>query len=264
VTAATVVGRGVHTGRQARVALHRADGALRFRTAAGEVPAHVAHVVGTERCTVLGAGAVRVATVEHLLAALRVAGYWSGVVVEVDGEELPILDGSAVAWAEAVESLGPPPPPPEPLRPLARWRWADGATSVEVVPGPERLEVVVDFAHPSVGAQMWVGAPDRYRDVLPARTFAFADDVARLRARGLLRGADERSGILFGNEGPHVPLRFADEPVRHKALDALGDLALIGRAIAGHVRVQRGSHHAHVTAMRHLLATHHAQGPDVR
>ena len=90
---------------------------------------------------------------------------------------------------------------------------------------------------------------------MSARTFAFAEDLERLRGGGLLQGADAGSGILFGPDGPHVPLRFANEPVRHKALDALGDFALIGRSIAGTVRVRRGSHRAHVTAMRHLLAT---------
>ncbi len=262
MTGTPVVGVGVHSGRAARVVLHRTDGPLRFRTAAGEVAAHVDQVVATEHCTVLGAGAVRVATVEHLLAALRVAGFWSGVVVEVDGEELPILDGSAAPWCAAVSELDAPPPAPRPLRPTMPWRWAAGGTTVELGPGPERLEVVVDFAHPAVGAQGWVGTPERYAEVLPARTFAFADDLERLRGHGLLQGADEGSGILFGSDGPHVPLRFADEPARHKALDALGDFALIGRSIAGHVRVRRGSHHAHVTAMRHLLATLHPPDSD--
>ncbi len=250
-----VVGVGVHSGRRACVRLHRADGPLCFRTAAGTVAAHVDQVVATDHCTVLGAGAVRVATVEHLLAVLRVAGFWSGVVVEVDADELPILDGSAAPWLEVVAELGAPPPPPEPLRPDAPWRWEAGDAVVEVVPGPERLEVAVAFAHPSIGVQRWAGAPDGYPDVLSARTFAFAEDLERLRAEGLLQGADAGSGILFGHDGPHVPLRFENEPVRHKALDALGDFALLGRSIAGTVRVHRGSHRTHVTAMRHLLAT---------
>jgi UDP-3-O-[3-hydroxymyristoyl] N-acetylglucosamine deacetylase len=236
------------------VRLHRADGPVRFRTAAGTVAAHVDQVVATDHCTVLGSGAVRVATVEHLLAALRVAGFWSGVVVEVDADELPILDGSAAPWVAAVAELGAPPAAPEPLRPIAPWRWSGGDASVAIDPGPERLEVDVAFPHPAIGTQRWSGGPDRYPEVLPARTFAFAEDLERLRAGGLLKGADAGSGILFGHDGPHVPLRFANEPVRHKALDALGDLALIGRSIAGTVRVQRGSHRAHVTAMRHLLA----------
>ncbi len=250
-----ITGVGVHSGRRACVRLYRADGPLRFRTAAGTVTAHVDQVVATDHCTVLGSGAVRVATVEHLLAALRVAGFWSGVVVEVDADELPILDGSAAPWRALVAELGAPPPAPEPWRPRAPWRWASGDAVVEIDPGPERLDVAVAFPHPAIGVQRWAGAPDRYADVLPARTFAFAEDLERLRAAGLLQGADAGSGILFGGDGPHVPLRFANEPVRHKALDALGDFALLGRSIAGTVRVQRGSHLLHVTAMRRLLAT---------
>ena len=238
----------------ARPEPHRADGPLRFRTAAGTVAAHLDQVVATDHCTVLGAGAVRVATVEHLMAALRVAGFWSGVVVEVDAEELPILDGSAEPWSAAVAELGEPPPAPEPWRPTGRWRWTSHESAVEIGPGPERLDVAVAFQHPAIGTQRWSGPPDRYAELLPARTFALAEDLERLRLGGLLKGADTRCGILFRHDGPHVPLRFANEPVRHKALDALGDFALIGRAIAGSVRVQRGSHRVHVTAMRHLLA----------
>ena len=255
MTGSAVAGVGVHSGHRVCVRLHRADGPIRFRTAAGTVAAHVDHVVGTHHCTVLGVDAVRVATVEHLLAALRVAGFWSGVVVEVDADELPILDGSAAPWRSVVAELGAPPAAPEPLRPSAPWRWTEGEATVTVEPGPERLEVAVAFPHPAIGVQRWEGAPDRYPDVLPARTFAFAEDLERLRAEGLLLGADTGSGILFGHDGPHVPLRFENEPVRHKALDALGDFALIGRSIAGTVRVHRGSHRIHVTAMRRLLAT---------
>lgn len=249
-----VVGVGVHTGRPATVRLHRDAGPLRFRTLAGEVPADVRHVLATDRSTVLAQGAARVATVEHLLAALRVAGFWSGVVVELDAEELPILDGSAAAWAAAVATLGPPPPPPRPLRPGAAWRWQDGAGHVALEPGPERLEVAIDFAHAAIGRQSWAGGPERYPELLSARTFAVAEDVAALRARGLLRGAVEGSGILFTATGPHVALRGPDEPVRHKALDALGDLALLGRPLAATVRVVHGSHRLHVHAMQRLLA----------
>lgn len=249
-----VAGVGVHSGRRAQVRLHRDAGPLRFRTPSGTVPADVRRVVATDRCTVLGEGAARIATVEHLMAALRVAGFWSGVVVEVDAEELPILDGSAAAWSAAVTALGTPPPAPPAARPDGAWRWQEGAGTVTVHPGPERLDVAIAYAHPAIGTQTWSGGPERYPELLPARTFALAEDVAALRARGLLRGADEGSGILFTATGPHVPLRGADEPARHKALDALGDLALLGRPLAASVRVEHGSHRLHVHAMQHLLA----------
>ncbi len=258
-----VSGTGVHGGRRASVRLHRAEGPIRFRAAAGEVDARVGRVVATERCVVLGAGAVRIATVEHLLAALRVGGFWTGVVIEIDGDELPILDGSAAPWAEAVAHLGPPPPAPPALQPKLAWTWREGPFAFELAPGPERLDVEIDFAHPAVGVQTWSGPPSRYVDLLDARTFAFAADVDALRARGLLQGADDGSGILFAREGPHVPLRSPDEPVRHKALDALGDLALLGRPLGAQVRIRHGSHHGHVTAMQRLLASlpHPDPGP---
>jgi UDP-3-O-[3-hydroxymyristoyl] N-acetylglucosamine deacetylase len=254
VTDEGIAGVGIHSGRPVRVRLHRAPGPLRFRTPGGEVPARVDAVVATDRSTVLGAGAARVATVEHVLAALRVAGFWSGVVVELDAEELPILDGSARAWCAAIDALGAPPPAPAPLVVDRPWAWREGASEVRLVPGAAHLEVAIDFPAP-IGTQGWSGSPERFADVLSARTFAFADDLAALRARGLVRGASEGSGILFTHEGPHVPLRSADEPARHKALDALGDLALIGRPIAAAVLVRHGSHRAHVAAMQQLLAT---------
>lgn len=263
MTPPTVEGMGVHSGVRARVRLHRAEGSLRFRTPAGEVPARLEQVVATARSTVLARGAARVATVEHLLAALRVAGFWSGVLVEIDAEEVPILDGSAAPWSEAVACLGDPPPAPEPLAPGAAWSWREGAAEVRLEPGDEHLTVAIAYPHPAIGAQTWSGTPGSYRRLLDARTFAFAEDLEALRARGLLRGAETGSGILFEREGPHVALRGADEPVRHKALDALGDLALLGRPLGARLEVRRGSHHAHVAAMRSLLATlpHPAPSP---
>lgn len=240
--------------------LHRDPGPLRFRAGAATFAADVAHVVDTERCTVLGAGGARVAVVEHLLAACHALGFWSGLVIEVDGDELPILDGSAAPWFEALSALGPPPPAPAPW-PIARAvRWRSGpharASEVDMAPGEPLLEVSIDFEHPAIGRQRWRGGPADYAALLPARTFGFARELVALQARGLAEGARPGSGILFTDDGTSDPLRSPDEPVRHKALDALGDLALLGRPLAGRVRIHRGSHRAHLDAMRHFLATH--------
>src|SRR5690606_38526216 len=110
-----IEGIGVHSGRGCRVRLERTDGPVRFRRGRALIPARVGAVVGTEGCPVLGAAAARVAMVEHLLAALRVRGFWSGVLIEASSDELPILDGSAAPWLALLDELGPPPPPPEPL-----------------------------------------------------------------------------------------------------------------------------------------------------
>lgn len=250
-------GIGIHSGQTGSVRLHRDDGPLRFRLggrAGTTVPATLAQVADTRRCVVLAEGGSRVAMVEHLLAALRVAGFWSGVLAEVEGPELPILDGSAAPYAAAVAELGPPPPAPAPLRPLAPVHWCSGASELWFEPGDEALEVEVDFDHPSIGRQRWQGLPADYPELLDARTFGFEHELVELQRRGLALGAVQGSGgILFADDGPRPPLRHPDEPVRHKALDALGDLHLLGRPLSARVRVVRGSHHAHVLAMRELL-----------
>jgi len=240
--------------------LHREPGPLRFRVGGASITADVANVVDTERCTVLGADGERLAVVEHLLAACHALGFWSGLLIEVAGDELPILDGSAIPWFEALAELGPPPPAPAPWPVSRAVRWRPGANAtaseVDIVPGEALLEVSIDFAHPAIGQQRWQGRRADYPDLLLARTFGFAHELAALQARGLAEGARPGSGILFTDEGTSGPLRTPDEPVRHKALDAIGDLALLGRPLGGRVRIHRGSHRAHVDAMRHFLATH--------
>lgn len=250
-----IAGVGIHSGRRCEVRLHRAEGPIRFRRGATEIAARLDRVVRCDRCTVLGEGAERVAMVEHLLAALAARGFWSGVVVESSADELPVLDGSAAPWLEAVDALGAPPEPPPPLRVEAPFRYAAGSGSLRLEPGPPLLEACIDYPHPAIGAQRWAGPPERLEELLAARTFGFLEEAEALRRAGLATGASLENAIVFDGDGPMRPLRFADEPVRHKALDALGDLALLGRPIAGKVSVDRGSHRLHVDAARAWTST---------
>ena len=252
MSSTVVEGIGIHSGERCRVELHRSEGPLRFRQGRHEVVADATAVAGTPRCTVLGADGVRVAMVEHLLATLRVAGFWHGVLVAVEGSELPILDGSAGPWREAVAALGPPPPAPGPWRPNGPVRFRHGASRLLLEPGPEHLQASIDFDHPAIGRQRWAGGPACYDGLLDARTFATAAEVWALQAAGGLRGAAQGRGIVFDDDGPSTPLRWPDEPVRHKALDALGDLTLLGRPLAGSLSIERGSHAAHVAFMLQL------------
>jgi UDP-3-O-[3-hydroxymyristoyl] N-acetylglucosamine deacetylase len=246
---------GIHSGRQARVHLHRSEGALCFRVGGRLIPARVHAVADTSRCTILAAESVRIAVVEHLLAACHALGFWSGLTVEVDGDELPILDGSSLAWVEALQQLPPPPPAPAPLQLTQPLHFEAGATRISFIPGPTGFDVGVDFPHPAIGAQRWSGGPNAYQDLMSARTFGFAHELAALRAAGLAQGASLQNGILFTDAGPAVALRWPDEPVRHKALDALGDFALLGAPVAATVRIERGSHRAHVAAMQLLSSS---------
>lgn len=248
-------GAGIHSGVEAQLYLHPEPGPLRFRTPAGEIPAALSAVVDTRRSTTLAAGAARITMVEHLLAACSALNLWANLVVECDSEELPILDGSAAPYAEALRELALPlSEAPPALEVTAPFEWRDGGSVVRVEPGPRSFAVSIDFDHRAIGRQrVWV-EPAAFEGVLPARTFGLASEMEQLKALGLARGAIAGRGILFSDDGPSDTLRMADEPVRHKALDALGDFHLLGRPLAGGVSIHRGSHRAHVEALRALLA----------
>ncbi|HEX7004822.1 MAG TPA: UDP-3-O-acyl-N-acetylglucosamine deacetylase [Trueperaceae bacterium] len=246
-----ISGVGIHSGRTSRVRLHREPGPIRFRQGSTEIPALVEHVVSTDRCVTLAADGARVALVEHLLAALHIAGFWRDVLIEVEGEELPILDGSALPWSEALAVLGQPAPPPPPLSVEEPVDLPE--LEVLVTPGESSIDVIVDYAHPAIGAQRWSGRRNEWHELLAARTFGFLAELEQLNAMGLAFGAATENAIVFDDDGPIGPLRHPDEPVRHKALDLLGDLALLGRPLQAAIRVKRGSHRAHVNLMRHLL-----------
>ncbi len=252
-SAATLAGHGVHGGAPCTVRLHRYDGPVALRRAGRTIAARISAVVGARGSTVLGSEGVRVAMVEHLFAALHVRDVWSGVLIEVDADELPILDGSAAPWDEALAALAPFPPPPEPSRFEGAVRRDDGAVAA-LEAGPRGLDVRIAFDHPAIGAQAWRGGPEAWSELLPARTFGFARDAAALRAAGLATGARRENAIVFGDDAPLEPLRFPDEPVRHKALDALGDLYLLGRPFAGRLRVRRGGHDLHQRLVTRIVA----------
>lgn len=262
---ASIEGIGIHSGLVTRVRLERHDGPLTFRRSGAYIEANFSNVVATDRSTVLGSAGERIGLVEHLLAALRVAGFFSGVLIEADREELPILDGSALPWSELLAKLGEPPQAPGPLvieRPLVVEL---NGSRASLAPGAESLDCSIDFEHPAIGKQRWCGDPKAYRELLAARTFGLLAEAEALLARGLARGAGVDHAIVFADDGPLRPLRFPDEPVRHKALDALGDLTLLGRPLAARLTLERGSHALHHRLMRTLVAvTSHPDKADAR
>lgn len=250
----TVAGLAIHSGVQCRVTLHRRAGPLTFRRRGVEIAALLVNVSGSARATSLAAGGARVQLVEHLLAALRIAGFFNGVLIEASADELPILDGSAEPWLAAIAELGDPPPAPPPLTldTPVEVRLNGGVARLE--PGAEELDCSIDFAHPAIGKQRWSGTPERYHELVAARTFGLLSEWESLQARGLALGADASHAIVFADDGPLRPLRFPNEPARHKALDAIGDLALLGRPLAAKLRLQRGSHALHHAVMHSLVS----------
>jgi UDP-3-O-[3-hydroxymyristoyl] N-acetylglucosamine deacetylase len=266
---ATVSGIGVHSGRDVSVTLHpaEADAGVTFYHANGggardrAIPATFRHVAATDLCTAVGVPGATIATVEHLLAALSALGV-DNAAVEIDGPEVPIMDGSAGAFIDAVDEAGV-----ERLDAPLRYvrvdqpvRVEDGESWAEFVPhNGRRVEVEIDFANPLVGKQKYAVDVDggSFRsDIARARTFGFLCDVEQLWARGLARGASLENAVVIGEDRVINPegLRFTDEFVRHKVLDAIGDLALAGLPILGCYRSRRGGHRLNVMALQALFA----------
>ena len=252
-----IKGRTLHSGVPSEVRLHHDDGAVRFLRNGTYIPARLSNVTATRRSTTLGVRGAQVTLVEHLLAALHVRGWWRDVVVEVSADELPILDGSAAPWLEGIDALGSPPPAPEPLAVTRRVGLELDRTRLQLHPGSPSLDVHIDFDHPAIGRQRWRGTPNRYAEVLNARTFGFIKDLEMLREQGLATHVTTENAMVFDSTGPLTPPRSADEPVRHKALDALGDLFLLGRPLAGRLAVSRGSHYSHIVFARLLSSLAH-------
>ncbi len=248
-----ISGYGLHTGAPSWVHLHPADGDVRFRRGQQEIPARLEFVTDTTRSTTLARGGYQVLTVEHLLAALHVRGWWRGLVIEVSADEVPILDGSAAPWLGLIDALGPPPPAPGGYYVSEAFTLRQGEAHCRVSPGAPSLCAEISFDHPAIGKQRWCGAPDSFETLLPARTFGFLSELESLRERGLATAASLDNAVVFGDDGPLTPLRVPDEPVRHKALDALGDFFLLGRPLLGRLEVIRGSHEAHLHFARTLL-----------
>lgn len=248
-----ISGTAIHSGLNSTVTLFRDDGPIRFRRGTQTITAHIGNVIGAQRATSLGSDGASVHLVEHLLAALAVSGFYSGVVIETDHDELPILDGSAAPWLPAIRQLGPPPAPPAPLAPGSVTEVRSGNAVMRITPGSAALSCSIDFSHPAIGAQRIDLEAGRWHELLDARTFGMLADWEALKSRGLALGASEQHAIVFGDVGPLRPLRHPDEPVRHKALDAVGDLALLARPLQAHVAVSRGSHALHHQAVRQLM-----------
>lgn len=221
---------------------------------------HPSQVSDTQLCTALRLGQERLATVEHLLAALAGTGL-TDLELWLDGEEIPLLDGSALPWVEAIaeaglQSLGERAPLPAVVEPITRQQ---GAGFVTALPSEAPiLGAAIEFPQAAIGRQVFSLAltPEAFvQELAPARTFGFRDQVEQLRAAGLIQGgALDNALVCDGDHWLNPPLRYVDEPVRHKLLDLLGDLALAGLPRA-QVFAYRGSHGLHTALASALVAS---------
>lgn len=261
-------GIGVHSGAPVTVTVQPADadtGINFVRTdcsGGGRViPAGWRHVGGTDHSTTLAAGDCTVATVEHLMAAFSALEI-DNALVEVTGPEMPILDGSSAAYVEAIDSVGVTTfaAPRRYLKVLKTVRAECGRSFGELSPCDSRqIEIEIDFANCVIGRQKFaaqVSADLFRRELSRARTFGFLADVEALWSHGLALGASLDNSVVVGADRVVNPegLRFADEFVRHKALDAMGDLALAGAPILGRFRSYRGGHSLNKRVLEALFA----------
>jgi UDP-3-O-[3-hydroxymyristoyl] N-acetylglucosamine deacetylase len=258
-------GVGLHTAVRSHVRLvpAPADTGIVFRRVdldGFQIEAHVRNVARVSYATSLMKQGVLLSTVEHILAALYSCGV-DNVYVELDALELPILDGSSQPYIDLLAQAG--------TRTLRRRRryirvtkpleFSDGDRRIGIYPCEEfRVHCFVDYDHPAVGPQeveMVVDRESFSHELAPARTFGFMKDFAGLQAMGLIRGGSVENAIVLDNDSIlNGPLRFPDEFGRHKALDLIGDLALVGRPLKARIVAHKAGHALHTQLVTRLLA----------
>ncbi len=261
------------------------------------IPALVSSVVSTTLSTELGIGDIHIRTVEHLLAALAGMDI-DNARIEIDGQEIPLLDGSAKIWAEAIASVGSV-EAKEGNGEIRRWgnreirRWGDGVMGrwgdekinnthipylitkpvwiyqgdsfVAALPGPEtRFTYGINFDLPAIGNQWHSWSPEKesFADsIAPARTFGLAHQIDQLREGGLIKGGTLENALVCSESGwLNPPLRFTNEPVRHKILDLIGDLSLLGNFPQGHYLAYKASHKLHIQLAQKISGLYQSPG----
>jgi UDP-3-O-[3-hydroxymyristoyl] N-acetylglucosamine deacetylase len=222
------------------------------------IPAGIETVQPTVLSTELGKAGATVRTVEHLLAALAGSGV-EDARLEIDGPEVPLLDGSAKEWVEAIAKVGitsSSPHSSHPPHPLPRPLWSqEGDAFVAALPAPAtRFTYGIEFPYSAIGNQWysWNPAAESFATAIaPARTFGFAEQVEQLRQAGLIQGGSLENALVCDGQGwLNPPLRFPDEPVRHKLLDLIGDLSLLGTIPQAHFLAYKASHKLHAQLAR--------------
>jgi UDP-3-O-[3-hydroxymyristoyl] N-acetylglucosamine deacetylase len=262
---AEVSGIGLHTGQVVTLRLLPApvDRGLVFRRTDldnFEIEAAVSSVSKVSYATTIMKKGVLIYTVEHVLSALRGCGI-SNAIVAIDNLETPILDGSARLFIEAIDRAGIviQNKPQKFLKIKKELHVKDDGKSITISPADEfSLCYDIDFTHPLIGRQHFecVITPENYRRGIGiARTFGFLDDVEMLRRNGLIRGGSLENAIVLTRDGMlnQATLQFKDEFVRHKVLDLIGDLALVGHPILGRINAQRGGHALHTALVSKIL-----------
>lgn len=266
--AVELAGVGLHTGAPVRLRLLPAeDGTGRVfvrvdQPGAQPIPAHLDHVQSTVRGTNLGVEeGIEVHTVEHVMAALAAARI-DNVRIELDGSEPPVADGSSKPFFDLIETVGVVEGTERvtefALNEPVHFRMGD--SELVYLPSDEsRFTVNVNFDHPHIGVSSMTATMDEFgSDVAAARTFCLESEVGHLRSMGLIQGGSLENAVVYGAEGPlnAEPLRFHNEPARHKLLDLIGDLSLLPGELRGHFLGIRSGHGSNVGFAKRLAAAH--------
>jgi len=261
-----IPGIGLHTGVTVSLSLVPApvNTGIVFRRTDLEnfrIEARVRHVAHVSYATSLMKKGVLISTTEHLLSALSASGV-DNVFIDLDNLEVPILDGSALPFLQIIAEAGL-------RRQRAKRSYVKVLRPIEIVEGAKRIAVDpsprlsisyrIVFIHPSIGdlSFHFTPATDDYRqDIAPARTFGFLEEVEMLKKSGLIKGGSLENAVVLSRDGVLNPegLRFPDEFCRHKVLDVIGDLALLGRPLIAHVEAERAGHAMHVALVERLLS----------
>jgi UDP-3-O-[3-hydroxymyristoyl] N-acetylglucosamine deacetylase len=255
----TISGTGLHSGDKAVVTIHPAtvNAGIVFGGNGSEVRGLVSNVVDTSRGTTLGSNGTRVRTVEHLLAALRGTGV-DNAFVEVQGPEMPALDGSALGFVEAIGSVGTiEQPEPKTVMTLSEpiWVRANGSYILAVPSSRLRITYIMRYEHPLIGSQSvrFVLQEKQFaKNIAPARTFVLYEELAGLKSQQLARGGSIQNAIVVWRDRVSSDLRFRDEFARHKVLDLVGDMTLLGEELRADIVAVKSGHALNVEFVRQV------------
>ena len=259
-------GIGLHSGTSTQVTIRPAaagEGRYFVRVdlpGAPVISAQIEAVNPTMLSTELVNGNAKVRTVEHLLASLVGLGV-DNARIEIDGAEVPLLDGSAYKWAVAIADVGLVSQSARVTRSILEPIWIyEGDAFVAAIPAPAlRFSYGIDFELAAIGNQWHSWSPDRdsfLTEIAPARTFGLAHQIDQLRSSGLIKGGSLENALVCGDDGwLNPPLRFSNEPVRHKLLDLVGDLSLLGAIPIAHFLAYKASHRLHTQLAQKISLT---------
>jgi len=263
-TPIAVHGNGLHSNNHCTVTLHpaqKASGIEFYHSPSGvTIPALANYVKDCSLATTLAKDGIKLQTVEHLLSALSGLNI-DHLTIELNSEELPILDGSANPWVQAIQRAGILQMPfsskimqiIKPIEIIGKDKW------IRITPHPELLiDYTINFEHNSIGHQHYsfINTPKNYElNLGAARTFCMEQDIKFMHSRGLAKGGSLENAIVFGPNGPlNGSLRFNNEAVRHKTLDLLGDLTLLGAPVEGFIEAFCAGHAIHVELVKAILS----------